>query len=417
MSSQAPEELRSDLSRPVVIVEPMTPVRAMQITLAVLFVLGLVWLAIQVAEIILILVFGILLAAAVDPIVDHLRRRGLSRGQSILVIYGVLFLAISGALLLIVPPLVTQAQVLIAGVPDYIAQARQFAATSNIPVISDLAQTRRTDVSGVVEDVLSDPPIEAAQVTQAIEFVTSFVGVIFTTVSVMIVAYYWMTERAIIKRLILGLFPLDQRDRAHGLWDDIEDKFGGWARGQVVLMLIIGVTSTIAYGLLGLPFWFLLGIWAGVTELIPFVGPFLGGGLALLVALGDSWQKALVVLGFVIVLQQLEGNVIVPRVMRNSVGLSPLTVILAVLVGSALLGILGAVLAIPVAAAVQVLVSELLRAREEEDDRSQRPILGGRARASESTDGGLAAPGRGVTLTATTEPRRGGWGGIGRWRR
>jgi predicted PurR-regulated permease PerM len=133
-------------------------------------------------------------------------------------------------------------------------------------------------------------------------------------------------------------------------------------------MVIIGAASTIAYGAMGLPFWFLLGIWAGLTELIPFIGPFLGGGLAFIVALTVDWQTAVKVLIFVVILQQLEGNVIVPRVMRNAVGLTPLTVILAVLVGNALLGPLGAILAIPVAAAVQVMVSELLRTREEADD-------------------------------------------------
>jgi predicted PurR-regulated permease PerM len=157
------------------------------------------------------------------------------------------------------------------------------------------------------------------------------------------------------------------------MWDEIESKLGGWARGQLLLMLIIGGISTVVYSplIFDLPFWFLLGIWAGVTELIPFIGPFLGGGAATIVALTDSWQKALIVAGFVLVLQQLEGSVIVPRVMRNAVGLTPLSVILAVLIGGALMGPIGSILAIPVAAAVQVLVQNLLYAREESADTSR----------------------------------------------
>lgn len=354
--------------QPVVIVEPITPLRAIKITLAVVFVLGLVWVLIQIREIVLLVVFGALLAAALDPIVNRMRRRGLSRGQSILVIYAAILLAVIGGMVLVAPPLFEQGQVLVAGLPTYLDQFRARAAASEIDLVRQFGPMAIDRAERILANLRENPPLQASQISQALSFLGSFVGIVFTTVSALIVAYYWMTERAIIKRLALSLFPLDRRDRAHAIWDEIEDRLGGWARGQVVLMLIIGVTSTIVYAVLGLPYWFLLGIWAGVTELIPFVGPFLGGGLAVLVALTDSWQKALVVLGFVFILQQLEGNVVVPRVMRNAVGLTPLSVILALLVGSALLGLVGAILAIPVAAAVQVLVSELLRAREETDD-------------------------------------------------
>jgi predicted PurR-regulated permease PerM len=193
--------------------------------------------------------------------------------------------------------------------------------------------------------------------------VTSVVGGVFTIFSILIVAFYWMTEKAIIKRLLLGLVPLDKRDEAHAIWDEIEEKLGGWTRGQAILCLAIGLASGIAYYFLGLQFWLALAIFAGITELIPFIGPFLGGAAAFIIALTDSWQKALAVVVIVFLIQQLEGAVLVPRVMKNAVGLSPLAVVLAVIVGGALMGILGAVIAIPVAAAVQVLVSHLIAQR------------------------------------------------------
>jgi predicted PurR-regulated permease PerM len=155
--------------------------------------------------------------------------------------------------------------------------------------------------------------------------------------------------------------PYVQRDRASAVWEEIERRIGGWARGQMTLCLIIGLLSAIAYLVLDLRYWLALGLWAGITELIPFIGPILGGAAAFAVALTDSWQKALVVAAFVLVLQQLESAVLVPRIMRNSVGMTPLTVVLAVLVGSTLAGPLGAVLAIPVGAAVQAIVQEIIR--------------------------------------------------------
>jgi predicted PurR-regulated permease PerM len=211
----------------------------------------------------------------------------------------------------------------------------------------------------------------------AYQLVSSVVGVIFTTFSVMIVAFYWMTEKSIVKRLVLDLFPLDKRERAHAVWDEIELKLGGWTRGQLILCVTIGVTSAVAYRLVGLEFWLALGIWAGLTELIPFIGPVLGGSAAFIVALADSWQKAAIVIGIVIVLQQLEGAVLVPRVMKNAVGMTPLSVILAVFIGGTLLGIIGAVIAIPIAAALQVLIQALLRSRavQEIDDEPWGALL------------------------------------------
>ena len=197
-------------------------------------------------------------------------------------------------------------------------------------------------------------------------------GSLFSVVTVLIVAFYWMTEKAIVKRLILGLFPIDRRDRAHAMWDEIEFRIGGWTRGQLLLCLVIGVLSAIAYKLIGLEFWLPLGLFAGITEIIPFVGPILGGGAAFAVALTDSWQKAIIVLIFAIALQQLEGAFLVPRVMKNAGGMTPLTVILAVLIGGSLAGALGAILAIPVGAAAQVLIGELLYNRADDPDMRSR---------------------------------------------
>ena len=343
----------------------MTPTRVMINTLAVLFVIGLVWLVIQIRSIMLVLILGILLAAAIEPLVNRLRRRGFSRGQAIMAIYAGLLLTLALLIYLVVPPLITQATGLFDEIPGIFDNLEQQAVASRNDFIRSAGVRTIRRLDSTWTNLQTNPPIGT---DTALGLVTSVLGVLVTTVTVMIVAFYWMTEKAIIKRLILGLVPLDRRDRAHGLWDEIEGKLGGWTRGQLILMGVIGVISAIAYFALGLEFWLPLGIWAGLTELIPFIGPFLGGAAAVLVALTESWQKALIVVGFVLILQQLEGSVLVPRVMRNAVGMSPLTVILAVLIGGVLLGPFGSVLAIPVGAAVQVVLQDLLRERENDID-------------------------------------------------
>ena len=152
---------------------------------------------------------------------------------------------------------------------------------------------------------------------------------------------------------------------------------------------------------MGLPFWLLLGVIAGLTEAIPNVGPVLGAIPAVLVALTVDWKLALVVVGFVTVLQLLENAVLVPRIMKGTVGLSPLTVILAILAGSEFRGVVGALLAVPIAGAISVILADVLREKHEREAAEQgpgrwfgrmfgpRPIpsVAGRAAASQS-DGG-----------------------------
>lgn len=343
----------------------MTPTRVMINTAAALLVVGLAWLLIQIKSIIIILILAIVLAAAIEPLVNRLRRIGMARGQAILTVYAGILAILVITLYLIVPPVAGQVIELIDNVPEIITSLRDQAAASNNDFLNGTG-VRTLDRALIAwQDLRERPPVERST---AFNVATSVVGVLFTTFSVMIVAFYWMTEKAIIKRLTLGFVPLNRRDRAHDIWDEIEDKLGGWTRGQIILCTAIGVFSAIGYRLLGVEFWLALGILAGVTEIIPFIGPFIGGGAAVAVALTDSWQKALAVAVFAFVLQQLESAVLVPRVMRNAVGMTPLTVIVAVLMGGILLGPLGAILAIPIAAAVQVFVQYMLRMRADDPD-------------------------------------------------
>jgi len=337
-------------------------------TASVLSVLGLAWVVIQIRSVALLLVIGIIFAAAIEPIVYRLRQRGLTRGQAILAVYAGLIATVALAFYIVVPPLITQATELFDGIPGILDNLKSQALAADNDFMNTTGAQTITRVENAYRAVRDDPPIAGST---AVSWVTSVAGFLFTTVSVMIVAFYWMTEKAIIKRVFLGLIPLDKRDRAHGLWDQIERRIGGWVRGQLILMATIGILSAISYYLMDLDFWLPLGIFAGLTEAVPFLGPIIGGAAAVMVALTVSWEKGLLVLAFVVVLQQLEGAVLVPRVMKNAVGMTPLTVVLAVLIGGTLAGPIGAILAIPVAAAVQVLVQDLLHNREDDADTSE----------------------------------------------
>jgi len=161
----------------------------------------------------------------------------------------------------------------------------------------------------------------------------------------------------------LAFLPADRRAGVRDGWNEVEARLGQWARGQLVLMAAIGIGTGIAYSLLGLPAALLLGLIAALTEVIPIVGPLIGAIPAVLVATTISPQAVVLTLGIYLILQLIEGNILVPIVMRNTVGISPFLVILSVLAGAAAGGFIGALLAVPIAATAEILL-EGLQARE-----------------------------------------------------
>jgi predicted PurR-regulated permease PerM len=184
-----------------------------------------------------------------------------------------------------------------------------------------------------------------------------------SVLTLLTVVYFWLTEHARLQRYVLAFVSKERRGRARDVWNAAETRLGMWVRGVLILMGTIGIATAIAYTVLGVPAALLLGLWAALAEAIPIVGPALGAVPAVIVAASVSPQLAIIVLGVYIVLQLTEGNVLVPIVMRNTTGISPFLVILSVLIGAAAGGFLGALLAVPIAAAGEVLI-EGLQARE-----------------------------------------------------
>ena len=217
---------------------------------------------------------------------------------------------------------------------------------------------------------LSDNPPDVSGLLkeQAVNVVSSVFGTLLSIVTVILISFYWLSERALIRRALLGFVPLHRRARVNDVWTHIETKLGAWFRAQLILCGIIGAACAVGYGVLGLEYWPLLALIAGVTEIIPILGPWIGGVPAVLVALTDGPVKALIVAVFIVVLQQVEGNILVPRIQGDAIGLSPLTVILAILAGTTLAGPIGGILAVPISAIIQVLVQDLLIARETNDE-------------------------------------------------
>jgi predicted PurR-regulated permease PerM len=317
----------------------------------------------KIQVVIVLLIVGILLATAIGgPTAFLSHRRRLPRPLAILIVYLGIIAALAGALYLLIPPIIGEGGRFAREVPGLIENWRTQLQTSGNPLIRSVA-----DRAFTVLDTRSEGGGIPLPTNLAVGFLSGLGGGLVTLFTLFLIAFYWITEKALIKRAVGNLFAPAQRPRVLHLWTEVEDKLGAWLRGQLLLMVTIGTIATVAYGVMGLPFWLILGVIAGLTEAIPNVGPILGAIPAVLLALSVDWKLALAVVAFVTVLQLLENAVLVPRIMRGAVGLSPLTVILAILAGSEFRGVAGALLAVPIAGAVSVILADVLREKRERE--------------------------------------------------
>jgi predicted PurR-regulated permease PerM len=332
-------------------------IRGAGIAVGVAFVLGLAALGALAGRVLLLVFVAVLLASALEPVIDWIRGHvRLRRGIAILVVYAAFFVTVIGFALVVVPAAINQFNDIVEVMPPLVERARDWAAslqprglsTSITALIDEAARTLRPlppDPDAVFEVGLT--------VAESVASVATLLTIVF----------FWLVEHARLQRFALAFMPAKRRAGVREAWNEVEDRLGKWVRGQLILMGAIGIATGIAYTLLGLPSALLLALIAAVTEAIPIIGPLLGAIPAVLVAATVSPELALVVAGVYVVLQVLEGNVLVPLVMRNSIGISPFLVVVSVLVGAAAGGIVGALFAVPVAAAILVLL-ERLQARE-----------------------------------------------------
>jgi predicted PurR-regulated permease PerM len=179
-----------------------------------------------------------------------------------------------------------------------------------------------------------------------------------------VLAIYLLIDLERFKKRSLELTPPRQRNEVAYVSGEVGTALGSFVRGQLLVSLIVGIASSIGMWAIGLPFWLLIGIIAGFLNLIPFLGPVVGGALAALVALlnGDVWQAFWAVM-IMIGVQQVDNHLITPMIQRARVNLSPLVIVLALIVGGSLAGLLGVLVAIPATAAIRIVVGHLWRTR------------------------------------------------------
>ncbi len=337
----------------------LTPwtVRGMGLALGAAIVFGLVQLGIAAGGVLLLLFLAILLASALEPMVGTLRDRlPVGRGSTILLVYLGFFVLVMGLALVVVPAAIKQAEDIVASLPPFLDQARDWAASLE-PTALGRSITALIDAGA---DLLHPPPPDSDTVVEVGTVVAEAAVALATLLTIV---FFWLVEHARLQRYVLAFLPAERRGGSRDAWNEIETRLGLWVRGQLILMGAMGAATSVTYAILGLPGALILGLIAAITEAIPIVGPLLGAIPAVLVAATVSPELAVAVAGVYIVLQFLEGSVLVPMVMRNTVGISPLLVLVSLLIGAAVGGFVGAFLAVPVAASIEIVLSRL-QARE-----------------------------------------------------
>lgn len=327
----------------------------------ILVILGFEFLA-AIKDVLFLIFLSILLATGIEPLVNLLRRGPFNRGTGILVVYTLIIGVLALVAYLVIPPIVTEGQNLVTAFTDPNVALKDINKVQN-DFFHNLLLSGYNSASSVIRNF---KPSE-----QTLSLGLSFFGGIFSAVSVFVIAFYWLTERATVKRFIFSFIKLDNRPKVRAIWDSVEEKLGAWVRGQLVLMLFVGILAGVGYTIMGVNFGLALGAFAALAELVPMVGPYIGGAPAVLIALTQSTTLALIVLVYIVIIQLIEGNLLVPRIMEKAVGVTPLTVIIGILIGSTLMGIGGALLAVPVAAAIQVTVNNILSFSEDNTQPAQ----------------------------------------------
>lgn len=338
----------------------MTPV-------SLFLVLLLAYVLIKIKLILILILLAVLVATLLEHPVHKLEQRHVPRAAGILLSYIVILGGIALLAFIFTPVISREVGDFKADAPAQIRQLEVSWQNSGNGLLNGPGQQLLERIATLMEN----PPIPKET---AVRFATGAVSVIVGLVAVLVIAFYYLMEKRLIRRLILMEVSPKSRPRVRRVWDEVEAKVGGWLRGQLLLCLIIGLTATIGYGAMGVRFWALLGLLAGITEFMPIIGPWLGGIPAVVMALTQSWEKAFMVAIFILGLQFLENAILVPRVMKGAVGLTPLTIFTAILAGTEFIGVAGALLAIPIAAAVQVIVADYLNARRETHRELARPV-------------------------------------------
>lgn len=320
----------------------------------ILLMLLVLYFAYLIKDILAILFITIVLSSAIDPWIDWLQKRHLPRALSISLIYLALLGAAGACVYFIIPPIITQIGQLTQDFPSYVERFNGFLSGFRDYTA---AHGWLDNIESSIGSLTGNFQNAAGSVFTTI---MDFFGGLFSLVIILVITFYMVVQENTIRKLIWSVTPSSHQDYVMDLFKRMQQKLGLWLRGQLILCLAIFVLTFAGLTGLGIKYALVLALIAGFTEFIPYLGPVLGAIPAVFIAFSQSPTLGLFTAILYFIIQQIENNFLVPKVMQKAVGLNPIVSIVAIMIGFSVGGIMGALLSIPVATAGTVLVEDLL---------------------------------------------------------
>jgi len=302
---------------------------------------------------------GLVIAAAMRPGIEWLYARRVPRSLGLAIHYLALAGIVALFLWLIVPRAASQVSQALGTVPTSQSELDKAAKHS-----TGIKHTILSAVQKRLQKLPTSASVVHASVSVTKTAFEALIGIFFTFA----VAAYWIFERDRARRVLLSMLAREHRRTVRDTWDLIDAKLGAFVRGQLLLIAFVGTVLSLAFWAIGVPFWLLLGVFAGVVEIIPIIGPLAAGAVAVGVGLTDSWQVALGAGLAVLCVRMVEDYLVVPKVLGHAVGLSPLVVLVSVTAIGLLLGGVYVLLAVPIAAVLVTLVDVIVRDKDPADE-------------------------------------------------
>ncbi|MEA2193814.1 MAG: hypothetical protein QOG42_248 [Solirubrobacteraceae bacterium] len=315
---------------------------------------ALLYLLVQVRSTLLLLGIAIFLAVALGPAVDFFARRGLPRAAAILVVYLLIIFVLGGVLSLIVPPVVNGATGLSRDLPGYVSDLRHNTTIRNFD--------NKYDVTSKLQKEAQKLPNKLGDAAGALQSIASgVVNAAFQLLTILTMTFFLLLDGRRIATFLITRFGRHREERLRDVAERIYKSTSGYVTGALTITSINGILTFIVLTILGVPFAVPLAVMMSFFGLIPLVGATIGGVIILIVTLFNDFPTSTIVYGiFLIFYQQLENNVLQPFIFKRTVNVPPLAVIVASLAGSSVLGVVGALVAIPIAAALQIVLKEYL---------------------------------------------------------
>lgn len=314
-----------------------------------------------IREILAILFVALILSSAIDPWVDWMQKKKIHRGAAVLMIYLVLFGIIASVISLIVPPIIAQAVELSENFPKILDKiVSTFSAVKEYAVQHGILDSLKNNFGTVSSNI-------QGATGSVFSTVSGIFGGIFSFFLVLVMTFYMVVEENAVKKIVWSVAPAKNQVYVMNLINRMQTKIGLWLRGQLILSLIIFSLTYIGLLILGVKYALVLALIAGMTEFVPYLGPILAAIPGIFLAFTQSPMLALFVAALYYIIQLVENNIIVPKLMQKVVGLNPIISIAVLLIGFKVAGVVGAVFSIPVATAVNVFVTDVFENKNKEE--------------------------------------------------